>query len=208
VTAASENRVADEAAENLRLVERARKGDASAFAALIARHERACLAIAYAKLRNPDVAGDVVQEAFLKAWQGIKTLGNAASFGAWLGQIVRNLATDLQRTKLRRGQVESLGNSEGLAADLAADESGNPTVIAAGHETARLIEAALGKLDEKSREIVTLRYFDGLASREIGAMIGMSPAAVDMRLSRARQELREMLGSVVDPFVGASREVA
>jgi RNA polymerase sigma-70 factor (ECF subfamily) len=201
--------VADEAADNVGLVERARKGDAAAFAALIARHERACLAIAYAKLRNPDAAGDVVQEAFLKAWQGIKTLGNAASFGAWLGQIVRNLATDLQRTKLRRGQVESLGTpADGLAADLAADESGNPTAIAAGHETARLIEEALSKLDETTREIVTLRYFDGLASREIGAMVGMSPAAVDMRLSRARQELRAMLGSVVDPFVAGSREVA
>ena len=197
--------MAEDAAENVSLVERARAGDASAFAALIARYERACLAIAYAKLRNPDAAGDIVQEAFLKAWQGIRNLGNAASFGAWLGQIVRNLATDQQRMKLRRGTADGLSAEVELAAAVATGDGSDPTEAVSGRETVGAVEAALGELDETTREIVTLRYFDGLPSREIGVIVGMSPAAVDMRLSRARQELRAKLEHVLDPFVASGK---
>lgn len=174
---------------SLELVKRAMAGDAGAFAGLIARHERACLAIAYAKLRDADAAGDVVQEGFLKAWRNLGSLGSPASFSGWLAQIVRNLASDLLRTKQRRG-TETVVE--------VADETNDPAEMAAESERARQIDAALAKLDETTREIVTLRYFDGLPSKEIAAVVGMSPAAVDMRLSRARQELREMLWMTVD----------
>jgi RNA polymerase sigma factor (sigma-70 family) len=181
--------VADEAQSSVDLAKRAMAGDPAAFAGLIARHERGCLAIAFAKLRNPDSAGDVVQEAFLKAWQNIKSLGNPASFPGWLGQIVRNLANDCLRTKNRRG-TEPICDLPG--------HDGDPQAAAAQSETAKQIDAALAKLDETTREIVALRYFDGLASKEIGAIVGMTPTAVDMRLSRARAELREMLWMMID----------
>lgn len=197
----------DDTHEHVALVERARGGDAAAFAGLIARHERACLAIAYAKLRHADAAGDVVQEAFLKAWQNIKSLGSAASFGPWLGQIVRNLATDVQRSRMRQAEMGIVAATE-LTAEAPAGEGSDPLAIVARKELAGVVDAALARLDETTREIVTLRYFDGLASREIGALVGMSPAAVDMRLSRARAELREMLGDEAQRHEGTQAQRA
>ena len=174
---------ADNAVETL--VARARTGDTAAFAALIGRFERTALAVAYAKLGDAAAAGDVVQEAFLKAWQNLASLANAASFPGWLAQIVRNLAMDQHR---RRRETSALDSAGEVAAN-----GPEPSAELAGQETARAVNAALRQLDATTREIVVLRYFDNLASREIAARVGLSPAAVDMRLSRARQELRSFL---------------
>lgn len=58
-----------------------------------------------------------------------------------------------------------------------------------------LVGRALESLDEVTRPAVILRYYDGMSSKEIGEALGLSPAAVDMRLSRARQQLKKILGS-------------
>ena len=61
------------------------------------------------------------------------------------------------------------------------------------------IAAALQQLDDLSRSAIVLRYYENLSSREIGQLIGLSPAAVDMRLMRARQQLKELLGDDQPP---------
>jgi RNA polymerase sigma-70 factor (ECF subfamily) len=159
--------------------------DAEAFAELIRRFEGIALSVAYARLRNAADAGDVVQEAFLRAWQKIDSLEDATRFGHWLGRMVRNLAIDFHRRKrpsLLEGDVAS-----GHAAVSASMEVA---------ERRRQIDDALGELDDMSRQCVVMRYFDNLSSKEIGTALNVSPAAVDMRLSRARSQLRASLGGV------------
>lgn len=171
------------------LVQRAQRGDAAAFAALIGRYERTALAIAYARLGDAEAAGDAVQEALLKAWQSLRTLDEPARFAGWLAQIVRNMATDHQRRRQR--QRADAGSVEPASLD-------TPPAELARQERRAAIDAALAALDEVARQIVTLRYFDNLPSREIAALVGLSPAAVDMRLSRARAELRTILDPSTD----------
>src|SRR5438046_10738641 len=84
------------------LVSRARRGDGASFAELIRRHERLALGVAYGVLHDAQLAGDVVQEAFLKAWRRLADLAQAASFAPWLCGIVRNLS----RSEERRGGKE------------------------------------------------------------------------------------------------------
>src|ERR1044071_8275847 len=89
------------------LVERAKHGSSSAFAQLIRRYERAALAIAYSAAGDSDSAGDVVQEAFVRAWRKLATLKDPARFGSWLAGIIRNVAVD-QRRRSRRNMAEDL----------------------------------------------------------------------------------------------------
>ncbi len=173
--------------EVIRLVSRARRQDAAAFTALIGRYERTALAVAYAQVHDAHRAGDAVQEAFLRAWQELPRLQEAGKFGGWLLQIVRNAAIDARR-RIRPSVAEF--------PDLAAMDA-DPALEMEEAERAAKVKAALAELDETTRTAVVMRYYEGLSAKEIGAALEMSPAAVDMRLSRARGQLREVLAPLV-----------
>ncbi len=176
------------------LGERSRAGNADAFAELISRYERSALAVAYGLLADGHRAGDAVQEAFLKAWQELPRLADAKRFGGWLMQIVRNAALDIRRRKA--GAIGRALSSGAEMPDLAARSPG-PAANAEEQERSRRVREALAALDEQTRAMVTMRYYEGLSSHEIGALLEVTPAAVDMRLSRARSRLKEMLAEVV-----------
>lgn len=167
------------------LVQRAQARDADAFAELIDRFERSALATAYGVLADASTAGDVVQEAFIAAWQRIGDVKHPAQFGGWLMRLVRNRAIDVHRRTRSRATLP-------IDVDPADDRS-DPLDGVVSDETRDAIDVALGKLDETTRSAVVMRYYDNLSSREIGQRLDLSPAAVDMRLSRARTQLREWL---------------
>jgi RNA polymerase sigma-70 factor (ECF subfamily) len=179
------------------LVLRAKCGDSAAFAELINRFERTALAVAYGCLADASTASDVTQEAFLRAWQRLGELKEPERFGAWLTRIVRNLAADHVRRRPFQ-QVENMDMLDGI----------EPCRIDPGADIDRAemrnrIDQALNSLDDTTRCAVVMRYYDGLPSKRIGEMLGLSPAAVDMRLSRARSELREKLAWADPTSLGA-----
>jgi RNA polymerase sigma-70 factor, ECF subfamily len=177
------------------LVRRAQKRDDAAFAQLVRLFERTALAIAYSVVGDASTAGDVTQEAFIRAWQRLRELDDPDRFGAWLARIVRNLATD----QARRRPGETIGMP-----------ANDPAVVSATNEIDRTetqegISAALAELDELTRSAVVLRYYQGLASKEIAELLELSPSAVDMRLSRARAQLRQKL-AWLDPGAADSTD--
>jgi len=173
--------------EVLTLVCRARKRDADAFATLIQRYERTALAVAYAQVHDAHRAGDAVQEAFLRAWQELPHLQEAVKFGGWLLQIVRNAAIDARR-RIRPSVPDF--------PDLAAKNTDPAREMEAADRAAK-VKSALAVLDETTRTAVVMRYYEGLSAKEIGESLELSPAAVDMRLSRARTQLRDLLAPLV-----------
>jgi len=178
------------------LVLRAARRDGEAFAALIRRYERVALSVAFSVLGNADAAGDAVQDAFLRAWQRLADLKEPGSFATWLCGIVRNLAIDAcRRNRHIKISLDAPGHDALSIVDTRHD--GDPLDELDRRERHELVAAALQSLDDVTRPAVVLRYYDGLSSKEIGEALGMSPAAVDMRLSRARQQLKKMLASVV-----------
>ncbi len=173
------------------LVRRAQRSDTAAFGTLIKRYERTALAVAYAQLRDATRAGDAVQDAFLKAWQKIGGLEDPARFPAWLCGIVRNAAIDQQRRMQRAPEP-------GIAPTLIDPRAAmNPSARLDRHERGLQIDAALGSLDDVSRTAIVLRYYEDLSSKEIGEILGVSAAAIDTRLSRARDELRRTLAPLM-----------
>jgi RNA polymerase sigma-70 factor (ECF subfamily) len=159
----------------------AQRGDRAAFAMLVKMFERSALAMAYAVVGDASGAGDVTQDAFLRAWQKLHTLDDPNRFGAWLARIVRNRAAD----QLRGGRRNvSIDNAQDVA---------DPANDLEHAERRRLIDAAMMQLDELTRSAMALRYYENLGSREIAGLLGLSASAVDMRLSRGRAELRDKL---------------
>jgi RNA polymerase sigma-70 factor, ECF subfamily len=178
----------------LELVTRAQRRDPDAFAELIARFERSALAVALAQVHDAHRASDAVQEGFLRAWQELPRLQDAARFGGWLLQIIRNAAIDARRR---------IRPCVAAFPDLPAPGTDPAQTLEAADRAAR-VKMALEGLDEVTRTAVMLRYYEGLSAKEIGEALDMSPASIDMRLSRARGQLRELLA----PLVGDARPMA
>jgi len=185
----------DAAALTAELVVRSRRKDAEAFAQLISRYERVALSIAFAVLGNGDAAGDVVQESFLRAWQRLDELKDPRCFGTWLCGIARNLAIDAKR---RSKHVKFSFDACSAEPAMIADERLAPDPIdeLSRREQQARVADALQELDELTRSAVILRYYDDLSSKEIAELLQISPAAVDMRLSRGRQALKSILNPV------------
>ncbi len=175
--------LADEVAE---LVRQAQKGNARAFEELIRRFERFSLSLAFGGTGDAQLAGEVVQEAFVRAWRQLGSLSEPERFGCWLGGIVRNVAADQLRARRREVRVlEWSVRSPGVI---------DPAAEAGKKEMRQRVADALGELDELARSVVVLRYYESLSSKQIGQALGLSAAAVDMRLMRAREALRQKLG--------------
>lgn len=172
------------------LVERAARGDRKAFADLIRIHERTALSIAYSVVGNATHAGDVTQEAFLRVWQKIADLDDIDRFPSWLATIVRNLAMDHLRRRPREKSRD--GDEPGLEPA----STTSPADELEQHDRRRQINRALEGLDELTRSAVVLKYYEGMSSKQIAELLELSPGAVDMRLSRGRELLREKLASI------------
>ena len=155
---------------------------AAAFGRLLQRHERAALAVAHAVTADPQRAADAVQEACLLAWRKRSSLADPAAFGAWFLRIVRRCAAD----QVRRGRLR-------VPPDLPPPAAGADAAAIRRDRDARL-RSAVAALDEATRVAVALRYYDGQPSRRIAEVLACSPAAVDVRLKRARDALRNALG--------------
>lgn len=158
------------------LVEAARKGDRDAFAALVSRHLPRVVAVCAARVgRGPDL-DDVAQETFLRAWANIRSLADPDRFGAWLYGIA--LRTCWEHFKTRRPKPME----EEPAVEFRPPDD----------EPARLWEA-LQSLPELYRETLLLFYVDRRSYQEIADALGVTRAAVNQRLTRARTMLRELV---------------
>jgi RNA polymerase sigma factor (sigma-70 family) len=185
------------------VVQRAQRKDAQAFALLIGSYERVALSVAFGVLGDAAAAGDVAQEAFIRAWERLGDLREPQRFGTWLCGIVRNLAIDCVR---RKKPTEPL-TAVAAQADVSR-WSTDPSDRLSQRESEEQLAQAMGTLDELTRQIVAMRYYDDLSSKQIAELLEMTPASVDMRLSRARKQLKTVLERQVGPQPAGSRAKA
>ncbi len=158
-------------------------GRTEAYAQLVERHIHGAHAIAYARAGNVPDAEDAVQEAFLRAFEKLRTLRDPAKFGSWLLTIARHEATRL----VVKGR-----------STLGADPAATPDVAAANiepvrHELHALLRDHIANLPEHAREVLLLHYFAGRNTREIATLLDLRQGAVLKRLQRARESLAETL---------------
>jgi RNA polymerase sigma-70 factor (ECF subfamily) len=173
----------------LELVDCARRGDREAYGQLVERYRSVVMASIYAAVRRRDVAEDLAQECFIKAYSALGELREPVRFAGWLRTIAAHTAADWLRA--RRSEVNLDRLTEAGAEPCAPQFRPGERMEDAEEEDA--VISALAELREDYREIVVLKHLENYSYREIGEMLGMSVTAVGEKLSRVRSLLRKKL---------------
>jgi RNA polymerase sigma-70 factor (ECF subfamily) len=182
------------------LLEHAREGDASAFDVLIRRHDKHLYRIARSVLPDEQEAEDAVQEAYMRAFVGLRGFRGAASLRTWLTRIVLNEA--IRRRRSRRSTVDLTALHEAQersrkpihTASLTAPDQ-DPERAAAQNQIREMLEKAIDELPAAFRLVLVLRDVEEVSTEETANLLGIPEETVKTRLHRARRALRESLGA-------------
>lgn len=178
------------------LIGRAADGDAQALEVLYDRYSSIVLSFAYRLVADRQLAEEVLQEAFFRAWQQGKAFNaGRGTFVTWLLSITHNLAIDEIRKRRRRPQKAESEEPEAFLATVADTSAGaeveDEVWLGALRDT---ISVALRELPAAQREAIELAYFQGLTQREIADRLGEPLGTVKTRMRLGLQKLRESLG--------------
>jgi RNA polymerase sigma-70 factor (ECF subfamily) len=178
------------------LVERAQRGDASAFTELVSRYERRIFRLAKNITQSDEDAEDVLQESFLKAYQHLGGFQGQSKFYTWIVRIAVNEAL-MKLRKRKTDKTVSLDETidtgeENVVREIAVWED-NPEQRYSQTEIRELLDKAIMSLRPTFRAVFVLRDVEDLSTEETAAVLDLSVPAVKSRLLRARLQLREKL---------------
>ncbi|MDX1931151.1 MAG: sigma-70 family RNA polymerase sigma factor [Capsulimonadales bacterium] len=191
-------------ADDRALIERSRRGEREAFNQLVHRYERSVFNTAYRLTGSYDDASDIAQEAFVRAWNNLKSFRGDSAFSTWIYRIVTNVFLDdrkRKRARPSRSLEEEMELDESSVVRQFEDPAPGPEEMAEGDERRRLLERAIASLPEAQRVMVVLYHTQGLAYEEIAEITGLPMGTVKSRLNRARLALRDKLAAVAELFV-------
>ena len=171
------------------LVERARRGDAAAYEALVREHQDIAFRTACLFAGSAADAEEAAQEAFVKAWRALPRFRSGAPFRPWLLAIVGNEARNRRRAAGRRAGVALRAAHERPSGDAAPSPEGRAL---AAEQRAELV-AALERLSEGDRLVLSCRYLLDLGEEETGEVLSLRRGTVKSRTSRALARLRQRL---------------
>jgi RNA polymerase sigma-70 factor (ECF subfamily) len=188
--------VTETASDDLDLVHASKRGDVAAFEELVKRYDRKLLRIAQHLTHNREDAEDVVQEAFLKAFQHLGQFQENSKFSTWLIRITLNqgLMKLRKRRPMREVSIDNDFQSEenNLPIDVA-DWAPNPEELYRAAELREILRKTLQELGPGLRVVFVLRDIEGLSLEQTAEALELSVAAVKARSWRARLQLRERL---------------
>jgi RNA polymerase sigma-70 factor (ECF subfamily) len=145
-------------------------------------------------LRDPGAAEDVVQDTFLNAFKGLDKFDGRAALGTWLFRIAYNNALMRLRSRKPTASLETESDEEGLGfSPVVVRWNDQPEEIVERHETAEILDRAIDSLPTSLNAVFQLRDIEQRSTEETAEILGLSQAAVKVRLHRARLALREKL---------------
>jgi len=180
-------------------VERTLEGDRDAYRVLVERHSRTVYRMAYRMMGNAHDAEDVVQEAFLRAFQKLKQFAGNANFGTWVYRIAANYAIDrLRQRNSEESKREGSSRTSGASLEVdplsqVRDTSPSPERLAGSTQLAERMKAALNELSPAERTAIVMRHWDGCGIEEIAAVLNLNSNATKNTVFRAVQKLRRTL---------------
>ena len=179
------------------LIEACRSGTTEAFGVLVRRYQDRLYPTVFRLTGCAEEAQDLLQEAFLRAFQRLDRFHGESSFYTWIYRIAVNLA--LSGRRRRRSVLRLDDGRHGPPVDPSGDpDETDPSAPLERAERDRQIQDALNALAPDHRAVVVMKEYDGLRYEEIGAVLGIPVGTVRSRLHRARGELRERLRALID----------
>ncbi len=201
------NDSAIEAALDAQLVQRFNAGDEGAFVTMMERYKSKLFSTVLNLLHNHADAEEIVQDTFIRAHRGLAKFRGDSSLATWLYRIAVNLARNRYWYFFRRRRQDSLSldhvlGDEGDAtfADLVAAETPDPAQETATEEFSTLISSCMEKLEQRHREILTMRNILNLPYEEIANVLHINVGTVKSRIARARENLRSLLAASCPEF--------
>lgn len=170
------------------LVSAFQSGTREAFDAIVERHQRQVYALCYRFVRNHEEAADLAQDAFVRAFKGLKRFKGDASLGTWLYRIAVNVC--LNRAAARKPQTTTLDDAGRLDANAV-----DPLRELLRSERAAALQAAIDRLPPKQRATLVLRIYQECSHKEIAAALDSTVGAVKANFFHALGNLRRMLSS-------------
>jgi RNA polymerase sigma-70 factor (ECF subfamily) len=191
------------------LVARATAGDLDSFNQLVARWERPIFALAYRTLGHEEDARDVVQEAFLRAYRGLRGFKGQAKFSSWLYRITLNLCRDWIRRERRTPIAQAPEGVDLVELASEAEPAESIENLVARRELGRAVARAMALLPDDQRTAIVLKEYHGLTFQEIADLLDCPLSTVKTRLYQGLTVLRKQLAQagVESIFGGAQRDV-
>jgi RNA polymerase sigma-70 factor (ECF subfamily) len=171
-------------------VRRLQEGDIEGLSALVGLHQKKALQSAYLVTGDPALAEDIVQAAFVRAYERIHQFNDARPFGPWFTRIVIN---DAIKAAQRRKREVSLEAGEPSLAELLSDGNPGPATQMEEADFRFAVRKALGCLAPRQRAAIVMRHFLEMSEDEIAVAMHSPPGTVKSRLHRARERLRALL---------------
>ena len=181
--------------EDATLVKSTLGGSEDAFRELVERYQRPVYRLIVRMLRDPGKAEDLAQEVFLRAYSHLESYDRNRKFSSWLFKIAHNLTIDT----LRRGSLRTVPLDRDADEDsVAVREVADPNALSGMRRMERAdlrsaLEEALAALRPSYREVILLRFVEGLSYEEIAQATGMPLGTMKTQLHRARRELQDEL---------------
>ena len=176
------------------LVTRACQGDQEAFRLIFERYSRPVISFIYDQVNDRELADELTQETFVRAYRGLKSLRKETKLSTWLFGIAKNVARESLRARIRQNQHIDLDDKQVL--DLS-DQTPVPSSQLLDKEFNQVVQRSLAMLDEDKRTVFTLKVFHQCSYEEIAEITGFSIPKLKTDLHRARAEMRQRVGQYV-----------
>ena len=177
---------------NSELVKKSQLGDKSAFEELVKRHQELVFSLSFKLTGNRELANDVAQEAFIRAWTAIGKFRGDSTFGTWIYRITVNTAWTLRKKAKKHYSL----NIEDTQEPVVVDEKKDPDLVAINSDLSLVLRKALNQIPLEQRIIVELKNIEGRSHKEIADYLDISVTAAKVRLHRAHQKLRNILEEI------------
>jgi RNA polymerase sigma-70 factor, ECF subfamily len=180
-------------ADDHQLIAECLKGNTAAFGELVSLHQDRLFNTVIRLVNNSEDARDVVQEAFLHAYQSLHSFKGDSLFFTWLYRIAVNSAISMKRKQRVVLSIQTTGEGGQAIDPVDPAETNRPGHALELAEDERKVHEALGKLSAEHRAVLVMKDMDGLKYEAIAEILGVPVGTIRSRLHRARLEIRDIL---------------
>ena len=186
-------------ASDKKLVERVQKGDKGAFDLLVLKYQHKIVNLIMRYVRDPELALDIAQEAFIKAYRALPRFRGDSAFYTWMYRIAVNTAKNHLAAQRRRPMDVELDLQDPEQYDLHAKlkETDTPEGLTLSNELQETVERAIAALPEDLRTAIVLRELEGMSYEEIAQTMECPVGTVRSRIFRARDAIGKKVGSLI-----------
>ena len=178
---------------DLGLVKRAKSGDYQAFDLLVLKYQSRLISTAFKFVKDVQIAEDIVQDSFIKAFKALESFREDSSFYTWIYRITVNTSKNFLVSKKRKSELLNSDLSEEASYEIEPVETYSPEDLLQATQLKKVITETIDQLGEDTRTALTLRELDGLSYEQIADVVNCPVGTVRSRIFRGREVIDEAI---------------